>query len=234
MAFSDTPRARTRARVAALIGVALLLPALAGCQTAAEQTGAVYPAQYYERHPIVLADKPRVLDVFIDGSGLGPRQQQDVRAFVSEYGRYGKGPLVAQVPTGAVGDTSRALAALRSAVGGRISVSRYEPLDPRMASPIRLSFRRLQADVATQCGLWPQDLGVDTYAWSASNAEYWNFGCATQANLARQIADPVDLVRGRELGTPDAQKRLHSFDQLRQGNDPSTTYKTEAVLTGSK
>jgi type IV pilus biogenesis protein CpaD/CtpE len=36
---------------------------------------------------------------------------------------------------------------------------------------------------------------------------YWNLGCAMQSNVASQIADPVDLVRGRQEGRIDTASR---------------------------
>lgn len=227
------PTRNLRRPFAALLAAALLAPALAGCQSTADSTGSVYPVQFRDRHPIVIADKPRVLDVFVEGGGIGARQQRDVAAFGAEYRRVSGGTIVAQVPAGpgSSAGTPRALEEIRSLLGARMSVSRYRPADPTVASPIRLTFRSLQAGIATRCGLWPEDLGVDGYATNMSNTQYWNFGCATQANFAAQVADPVDLVRGREASPPDTIKRMHSFDQLRQGQDPSTTYKQEAATT---
>ena len=215
----------------AALALALLLPSLAACQAGREVTGSIYPADHRDRHPIVLADAPRVLDVFVEGAGgLVSREKRDISAFLAEHHRYGNSNLVAQVPTGirAAASTRAALDSIRQAVGGRLTVVPYSPADPAVASPIRLSFQRLQAKVAGRCGLWPEDLGVSDYAWSERNRPYWNLGCATQANLAAQVADPVDLVRGRTEGRADTGRRLQNIDKLRQGQDPSTTYRAAA------
>lgn len=228
-------RTMRRRLLPGLIGAAALA-GLAACQSRGEVTGSVYPSDVRDRHPIMLADGARVLDVFVEGpGGVSPRERRDVADFVGEYGRYGTGPLIAQVPVGSGTNpaTQRALLAMREQVGNRLTVSHYRPADPRVASPIRLSFKRLQAKVASKCGLWPQDLGVDDVSYNWRNEEYWNFGCASRANFASQVADPVDLVRGRSETAPDTGRRMYNFGQLRQGQDPSTTWKAQEVSTSN-
>ncbi len=51
--------------------------------------------------------------------------------------------------------------------------------------------------------------------------------CATQSNIASQVADPVDLVRGRPEGRIDTVRRTRDIGELRQGKDPSTEWKQD-------
>jgi pilus assembly protein CpaD len=223
------PSRSTGRRVAAL---ALLALPLAACVSDRSVTGSVYPRDYRERHPVVLGDAPRSLDIFIAGEGLDGRQRDDVRAFAQEYRRTGRGPMSAQLPAGAPA-ASAALAAIRHALaegglpGAPLSVSTYQPSDPALAAPIRLSFPALKAGVAGQCGLWPQDLGLTDIGFNMRNQPYWNHGCATQSNVAAQVADPVDLVRGRAEGRADAIRRGRNIENIRQGKDPSTDYRQD-------
>lgn len=229
---ASPPRSPRSPRIPALAALVLCLPALAACNSQEQITGSIYPSDYRDRHPIVLADRPRVLDVFVGGpGGLVSRERQDIGAFFAEYAKHGTGVMMAQVPRGYGTNpaTRRAVETLRAYAGGRLAVSTYQPADPNVASPIRLSFRRLQAKVGSQCGLWPDDLGVSEPRQSWRNEQYYNFGCATQANLASQVADPVDLVRGRQESRPDTLRRMYNFDQLRKGKDPSTMWRTEAA-----
>jgi pilus assembly protein CpaD len=106
----------------------------------------------------------------------------------------------------------------------------YPVDDPFIAAPIRLSFKRLQAKVAGRCGLWPQDLGVSDVGFNARNEPYWNHGCAMQSNVAAQVADPVDLVRGRQEGRVDTIRRMGNIEKLRQAQDPSTEWKAEDTV----
>lgn len=228
---------RLRRPVLALAALSALAPALGGCVT--DTTASVqpaYPSDYRDRHPIVLAQSARVLDLFPDArGGLSPRQMDDLAAFVADNRRSGSSTLVAQVPGGTSDGaaTGAALSRIQAAAGGRVAVSRYSPTDPTVASPIRLSFRQLQAKVGSECGLWPLDLGVSDFAFSESNQQYWNLGCATQSNFAAQIADPVDLVRGRQQTKPDTGRRMYNIEKLRQGTDPSTQYKNEGTSVRS-
>lgn len=214
------------------LAAAAVAGSLAACAPDRAVTGSVYPREVAERHPIVLARAPRTLDVFTVGiRGLDARQRGDVHAFAAEYRQAGNGPMLVQVPTGEPG-TAAALRGVRAAlaeagVTGRLAVSMYHPLDPTVVSPIRLTFHRMQAKVASQCGLWPQDLGGSDIAFNAANEPYWNFGCATQANLAAQVADPIDLVRGRPEGRIDTIRRAKSIESLRLGKDPSTQYRQD-------
>jgi pilus assembly protein CpaD len=130
----------------------------------------------------------------------------------------------------AVERTAAALSRLggQNGVGAReITVSGYAVAAPSLAAPIRLSFQRMQAKVADQCGLWPQDVGTSSFAFDYSNRPSWNLGCAMQANVAAQVADPVDLVRGRPEGRIDSVKRVRDIGQLRDGKDPSTAWRQD-------
>lgn len=209
---------------------------LAGCSPDRVTTGSTYPVDYRERHPIVLTDAPRTLDLFVNApGGLDARQRGDVHAFAAEYRQHGQGGLVVQAPVGGRNDAAAQilLGAVRTALAQSgipaelVTVSTYAVADPAVAAPVRVSFRRLQAKVGSRCGLWPQDLGVADARFSTRNDPYWNLGCATQANMAAQVADPVDLVRGRPEGRIDTLRRARDFDSIRQGKDPSTQYRQD-------
>jgi type IV pilus biogenesis protein CpaD/CtpE len=87
-----TPQCPIWVRLAA---VAALGSSLAACADRVV-TGPTYPVDVRERHPIVLADAPRTLDVFVNSAtGLDSRQRDDVRAFAGEYRRYGQGQIIA-------------------------------------------------------------------------------------------------------------------------------------------
>ncbi len=205
---------------------------LAACAPDRVVTGSAYPMDYRERHPIVLTTGPKTLDVFVSG-GLDQRQRDDIAAFASEYRSRGQGLVTADVPTGGRGGNGLSL--VRHALAeagvptGRVVVTSYPVREPGLAAPIRLSFNRMEAKVASRCGLWPQDLGVSNVKANAGNQPYWNLGCAMQTNIAAQTDDPVDLVRGRAETRVDTIRRMSNIEKLRQGQDPSTQYNTEAT-----
>ena len=95
----------TAARVplASAASVLVLALSLSACQTDPAATGSIAAAyDYRQRHPIVLAEAPRHLDVFVGGAytRLDPRQRQDVSDFASEYLRSGKSGMIIAVPKG--------------------------------------------------------------------------------------------------------------------------------------
>jgi pilus assembly protein CpaD len=220
---------------ARLLILAALGAGLAACSTdKVVQTGSVYPYDYRDRHPIVLTEKPNNLDIFVRGARLDERQTDDVKTFAAQYRARGSGSVAVQVPKGDPAahrtlDSVRHALAAGGIAGNALSISSYQPTDPSLAAPIRLSFRQMQAAVDSECGLWPQDLGVSNAGFNLRNEPYWNFGCATQSNFAAQIADPVDLVRGRTPGAIDPIRRTNNIEKLRDGNDPSTNYRQDGT-----
>lgn len=241
-----TVPAKTVTPVPRLLVVALAFGALlGGCanKSAKSDPPALAPIDVRERHPIVLRDAPRSLDVFVGRAGatLDSRQAEDVADFAQEYRKSGKGGLVAEVPSGArreraTHDTLNGIRAAlaRSGVSPNVlTVRNYAIQDPGLASPIRLSFASLQATLPHQCGQWPTDLGVSDFKFSSSNESHWNFGCAAQATLAAQVADPIDLVRARDEGRPDIVKRMGAIAKIRDGKDPSTQYRQQTPQINS-
>ncbi|GJE15825.1 CpaD family pilus assembly protein [Methylobacterium marchantiae] len=223
----------------ALLAVAAVASALGACRAdRAETTGSLYPMDYRARHPIVLADNTRSLDVFVIGTGhIDPRQAADIEAFLLEFRRYGRGTIILDIPRGVspaigaaverTGATIRRLGAENGVTGRQMVVSAYAVADPSLASPLRLSFQRMEAKVGSQCGVWPQDLGVGNPAFNGRNETHWNLGCATQSNVASQVADPIDLIRGRPEGRIDSIRRTGDINKLREGKDPSTIWRQD-------
>lgn len=234
---------KNRRSLRSFVALVALAAGLGACANKGDTTASLAPIDVRERHPIVLRDAPRSLDVFVgrSGGGLDARQAEDVAEFAREFRRSGKGGLVAQVPAGtrrdlAAHDTLNGIRAAlaRGGISPRmLSVRSYPVSDPGLASPIRLTFASLQAGLPHSCGEWPTDLGVSSYKTDASNEPYWNFGCASQATLAAQVADPVDLVRARTEGRPDIAKRMGAITKIREGKDPSTQYRQETPQINS-
>jgi pilus assembly protein CpaD len=215
--------------------IALLALPLSACAPDRIVTGSTYPMDYRERHPIILANAADSLDVFVAPAGLDPRQRTDVAAFALEYRRRGESFLTVQVPEGARNGLTprRARAIVEGALAeagiprSQLVVSNYQVSDPFLASPVRLSFKKLQAEVGHPCGLWPQDLGVSDVGFNARNEPYWNLCCAMQSNVAQQVADPIDFVRGRSESRVDTIRRMRNIEKLRVGVDPSTQYRRQ-------
>jgi pilus assembly protein CpaD len=231
-----------RAARGGLVSAGLALAcALAGCAHADRTVAtSTIPTDYHLRHPVVLADARQTLDIFTTGgrATLDDRQSRDVRVFAADFQAHGEGRILAQVPQDPVrmrqADTT--LMAIRrtlvaAGLKGDIEVATYRIADPRLAAPVRLSFTKLQARLASRCGDWPQDLGAGADVEDWNNTSYYNLGCASQQTLAAQIDDPRDLERPRAEDPTDVQLRTRAIGLIRgnssvgQGVDPGTTWK---------
>ena len=79
--------------------------------------------------------------------------------------------------------------------------------------------------MAGPCGLWPADLGLslDNPSYN-ENKQYYNFGCATQRNLAAMVDNPADLEQPRRESPAYTMRRDIAFDKYRKGVTTTTVY----------
>ena len=238
---TNKSRAPGGLRLVALLAV--LATPLAGCSSPVDRAVALspIPADYHARHPIVLAEAPRRLDIFFVGANgrLDTAQDRQIEAFARDYGGEGQGVVHIGVPQGSVDRyaAERTLTAVRrslqrAGIRGRVTVSGYPVGDPAIASPLHLSYVTLQARPTTRCGDWPDDLGSGSTLNGWENRSYYNLGCASQQTLAAQVANPRDLVQPRAEDPTDVQLRTRAIGLLRQGTDPSTQWSNSPPLIG--
>jgi len=192
---------------------------------------------YRDRHPVVLAEAPTTIDVFPSATNrrIDTATALRIRQFVERYHRLGKGLITVLAPVGGPDAKSAqwGLEAVRRALsqagaGGAVYVGTYPVSDPGLAAPIRLSFTGIKASVAGRCGEWPDDLASGGSVDGWQNKSFWNFGCANQATLSAQIADPRDLATPRGETPQDIETRMRAIGKVRQGADPSTGWATKS------
>ena len=177
---------------------------------------------YRARHPITLSEAEHTLDVPVASGdlrlSLGVRDS--IRGFGSAYQGNSSGVVQIVLPVGSV-NSAAAMAAKReirailqqSGVSPRqIIETSYQASNPEQSAPIRLSYVAITA-ATDQCGNWPDDLIQN----SVKNENWHNFGCASQQNLAAQIANPMDLVAPRGMSPIDAERRSTVITKWRQG-----------------
>jgi pilus assembly protein CpaD len=217
-----------------LIGLSI---SLGGCLThARDNDGALaeIPADYRQRHPIVIEEADRSVDIFVGSGrgGLSAIQRADVVALGQAWLREGTAGLVIDLPKGtpnarAAADAHHEVLSLLSAVGvppNAITTRPYRPRDPRQFATIRLAYPRIAAE-AGPCGLWPDDLGPSIKnRIYVENKPYHNFGCANQRNLAAMVDNPSDLVQPRPETPPYTARRSIAFDKYRKGLPTATVY----------
>jgi pilus assembly protein CpaD len=213
--------------------VALLTVLLGACTASRETTGAIadYPRDIRQRHPIVIQERDRTVEVFVGSKrgGLTPAQRADVLAFAQSWKREGASGVLLNVPAGtpnerAAAESAREIQSILGAAGvpGQgVATRNYQPEGPERLATIRLSYARIGA-TAGPCGLWPHDLGMSEHANYRENQQYWNFGCASQRNLAAMVENPADLVQPRGEAPTYAARRSTVLDKYRKGESTAT------------
>jgi pilus assembly protein CpaD len=238
MSFLPTRSLLKASKLGVLCFAGLAAMSLGGCGTDYMSTESIIPDDYHAHHPIVLTQTPTTLDVFPMGVGkLDAQSIDDIRTFAARYRTMGNGRIVILAPSaGGYGiranldEIRRVLAS--TGLKGSIGLGSYPVADPSLASPIRLSFTGLKAEVPSHCGEWPRDLASGSSVDGWKNENYWNFGCATQAMLAAQVDDPRDFARARSLGPADEEMRLRAIGNVRKGEDPTTKWDTKLTAIG--
>jgi pilus assembly protein CpaD len=217
-------------RLAALASVAVVL---AACKTVPEEIPGATPIDYRQRHPIVLQEGPRTVELFIGEKRgtLNGMQRAQVAAFAGEWRREATGGIMVDVPSG----TSNAVAAAQAAQEIRsilaatgvppqaVEFRESRPNNPAKLATLKLHYPRVTAD-AGPCGLWPQDLGPTWEREHYENRQYWNLGCATQKNLAAMVDNPSDLVQPSAEIPPYTGRRTTVLEKYRRGEGTATVY----------
>ncbi len=170
------------------------------------------PSDYRTNHPIVVSESEVYEDIVVAHTmrGMSHRQENVVRNFTSRFRRSGARSVNILLPSASPNEVAARRVAkdiARYMVGEglerrSIKYASYDASNHGDAATIRLSFNAMTAEVASECGKWEEDL-IDT----RENMNYGNFGCATQNNLAKMIANPEDLLGPRGESEIDATRR---------------------------
>jgi pilus assembly protein CpaD len=183
----------------------------------------VDPAQ---RHPILVSEEPISLPIRVTrgSSGLSPNQRARILDYYTSFRSSGAvGRIVVQAPSGSSNELAalhatheiRALLISEGASEADISVEAYHD-DGRSNPPILLTYTGYVAE-APDCGIWPTNL-----AREPGNLPYPNLGCATQRNLAAQIANPSDLLRPRGMTDRSSERRDVVWNKYLKGDKTSS------------
>ena len=173
--------------------------------------------------------KSLILFVGAGRGGLSPTQRAEVLAFAQNWRRDATGGVTIDRPVGganerAAKDSLKETLSIIEQAGvpsSGIGIRSYDPGEKN--GTLRLNYPLMVAD-AGPCGLWPDDLGPSYDTKHYENKQYYNFGCASQRNLAAMVAEPTDLVQPRAEGPAYNAKRTFGVDKWRKGDSPATTY----------
>ena len=220
--FAKQSSLRRLALAGLLITTAGLVQGCAGRDSMS--TGAI-PDDYRSRHPITLSEAEHTLDIPIASgdSRLTVGVSDAIRGFAANYASSSSGSIVIMTPEGSANSAASSYArkqirtVLTSAgvPARKIAETRYAANGS--SAPIRLSYLAITA-MTHPCGNWPEDLSNNTFA----NKNWQNFGCATQSNMAAQIANPMDLVTPRGMSPIDAERRSNVIGLYREGSNTAT------------
>lgn len=191
-----------------------------------------------ERHPILVSQQPKHLNIRVArGSlGLSPAQRAEVLEFAGRWRATdaGNSRLIIAAPSGSANEVAsmHAVQDIRGLLDDNgfqessITVEAYyEERDPQ--PPVRISYLRYVAE-GPECGTWPANL-----AEQRDNANYANFGCATQRNLAAQIANPADLLGPRNETARSSERRGDTWERYVKG-EPTGARKSQDEKTNTK
>ncbi|MBN7807528.1 CpaD family pilus assembly protein [Agrobacterium rosae] len=222
--LAHRPSIRRTGLVLALLTTAALAQS---CARDPMSTGAI-PDDYRNRHPITLSEAQHSLDIPVSAGDnrLTVGMADNIKGFAQSYAATSSGVVQIQVPTGSANSAAasilkrqiRATLASSGIPAAKIVETPYRAAPSGDAAPIRLSYIAVTA-MTGQCGQWPEDLSDNTY----SNKNWYNFGCASQNNLAAQIANPMDLVGPRGMSPIDAERRSVVIGNYRAGKTTATT-----------
>lgn len=211
---------RVRYLAISMLAATSVLTGCAGWGGKSVVVGAV-PDDYRTNHPIIVAEQERTVDIPV---GTGDRElttsmREIVRGAANSYRSSASGAIRIMVPVGsanagAASVLSGQVAKILQKQGvprNRILSSPYSVSSPDDAAPIRIAYLAITASTG-KCGRWPEDLAADT----TENKHWANFGCASQSNLAAQIANPGDLIAPRGMSPIDAERRATVIETYRE------------------
>ena len=160
----------------------------------------------------------------VHDTGLSPSQQAALYDLAGRYLASGVGSVRVEAPFGDDPAAARQAWAARSALQSaglpaeRIVVASYAAPDPR--APVLAGFETVRAAIP--------NCAVERGAMHGrfSNEASMGLGCAVNANLAAQIADPRDIVGHRATSPADSGRAAVVFDNYRRGEMTSAPQET--------
>jgi pilus assembly protein CpaD len=227
-----TPIRRSALRLAIRVAISAACALWLGACATDQQTagGPDYPADYRLRHPITLHETDQSLELFIGSNrgGLNPTQRAQVLSFGLSWKREATGGIVIGRPIGspnerASAEAIREISSILAASGmpPRSVVVRTYPAPGLALAATRISYPRVAAQ-AGPCGIWPEDIGPSWNRNYFENQPHWNFGCATQRNLASMVDNPADLVQPRGETEAYTMRRTMVFQKYISGEMTQT------------
>lgn len=189
--------------------------ALSACVGGPAGLGGEPPLTPTSRYSLQVEPGLERIALAVHETGVSVNQRAALGDLVNRFAMEGAPVLVIEAPSGGdpvAAEATWGVRAILQQAGvpeNRIQVAAYVAPDPR--APVLVGFETVRA-VVPQCGTQWGNLGR-----SGDNQSASNFGCAVNANLAAQIADPRDIVAPRGMTPSEAGRRAVVFDAYRKG-----------------
>ena len=176
-----------------LAAVSALALALAGCATQPRSLSPANNPSMYSLHQPVVEHTNFVFDVASQNDGVSAAEQARLGAWFDSIGLAYGDHITLDEPDGYQSAGARRDVAKVAAEHGLLVAEDSAPMTEGNAAPgyIRVVAARSTASVPG-CPEW-SDPGIDSPVRTGTN-----YGCAMNSNLAAMIANPDDLIRGRE------------------------------------
>ncbi len=213
-----------------LTPLALIL-GLSACASAPPRDGAVADAPTaLDQFRAPVRALPQEVRLAVHAQGVSQGQARALTDLVAGWRAAEGGEVVIQAPSGGpdsgavyrMGESVRAFLIGQGVPVPAVKVVGYDG-GGTPAAPLVVGYLRYEVDVP-RCGQQWENLSS---TWNNRVSE--NFGCATTANLAAQIANPADLAGPRAAEAPDAQRRLEVLGRYRAGDVTSSARDDQAA-----
>ena len=205
----------TMTRTLFLAAAAALAVSQSGCIGAPAEGLGPMPLTPTSRYSLQVEPGVDRMALAVHETGLSENQTSALRDMVNRFAAEGAPMLTVEAPSGDDPVSSDVAWRIKGALEAQgvpsyqVRVVTYVAPDPR--APVLVGFDTVRATVP-QCGQSWTNL-----ARTGNNAGSSNFGCAVNANLAAQIANPRDIVTPRAMTPSDAGRRSVVIDHYRAG-----------------
>jgi pilus assembly protein CpaD len=179
--------------------------ALAGCGASLGTNTSMYSV-----HQPVVERTNYAIDLNSDGSSISSAEQTRLTEWFDAL-QLGYGDRVSVDFGGGYASTSASQMVAAATADRGVIMEKVAPVTAGQIAPgmLRVVVTRSKAAVPS-CPDWSTNR---EYNYNASN--HSNYGCASNSNLAAMVADPEDLVRGRESGKLDSNSGKRAVDAYR-------------------
>lgn len=198
-----------------LAAAAVVALAQAGCMGAPAEGIGPLPLTPTSRYSLQVEPGVDRVALAVHETGLSENQALALRDMVNRFAADGAQTLTVEAPSGddpVASDIAWRVKGALEAQGVppyQVRIVTYVAPDPR--APVLVGFDTVRA-VVPLCGQSWTNL-----ARTGANAGSSNFGCAVNANLAAQIANPRDIATPRAMTPSDAGRRSVVIDHYRAG-----------------